>query len=69
MNSCLERSEAKWWEIELLTVGLNRQGYVEEPASMDEDETNHLHNPLVVQCAPSPVRRINRRRRDHTDAE
>jgi hypothetical protein len=48
--------------------GLN-PGYVEGVASMDEDEVNRLNNPLVVERAPSPEVRNNRRRREPTEAD
>jgi hypothetical protein len=46
--------------------GLNR-GYAPDVAPMDEDENNHLNNPPVVERAPSPEPRNNRRRREPTD--
>jgi hypothetical protein len=48
--------------------GLN-PGYVEGVAPMDEDEVNHLNNPPVVERAPSPEARNNRRRREPTEAD
>jgi hypothetical protein len=36
---------------------------------MDEDEVNHLNNPPVVERAPSPELRNNRRRREPTEAD
>jgi hypothetical protein len=36
---------------------------------MDEDEVNHLNNPLVVERPPSPEVRNNRRRREPTEAD
>jgi hypothetical protein len=41
-------------------IGLN-PGYVEGVAPMDEDEVNHSNNPPVVERAPSPGARNNRR--------
>jgi hypothetical protein len=48
--------------------GLNR-GYAPDVALMDEDEFNHLNNPPVVERAPSPEARNNRRRREPTEAD
>jgi hypothetical protein len=49
-------------------VGLN-PGYAEGVTPMDEDEVNHLNNPPVVERAPSPEARNNRRRREPTEAD
>jgi hypothetical protein len=49
-------------------VGLN-PGYAEGVAPMDEDEVNHFNNPPVVERAPSPEARNNRRRRKPTEAD
>jgi hypothetical protein len=65
----LERQELRQGLGEPAPQGGLNPGYAEGVAPMDEDEVNHLNNPPVVERAPSPEVRINRRRREPTEAD
>jgi hypothetical protein len=51
-----------------VSQGSNR-GYASDVAPTDEIEVNHLNNPPVVERAPSPEARNNRRKREPTEAD
>jgi hypothetical protein len=65
----LERSELRQGLGDPAPQGGLNPGYAEGVAPMDEDEVNHLNNPPVVERAPSPEVRNNRRRCEPTEAD
>jgi hypothetical protein len=65
----LERPELRQGLKDPVSQGGLNLGYAQDVAPMDEDEVNHLNNPPVVERAPSPDARNNRRRREPTEAD
>jgi hypothetical protein len=65
----LERPELRQGLEDPVSQGGLNWGYAPDVAPMDEDEVNHLNNPHVVERAPSPKARNNRRRREPTEAD
>jgi hypothetical protein len=65
----LERPELRRGLEDSVSQGGLNLAHAPDVAPMDKDEVNHLNNPPVVERAPFPEARINRRRREPTEAD